>query len=161
MPAAVGHNRRSMEVATESGEERRRTAGHWMFLVLSAGSVVGLVVLALFLEPDPRGVGTHEQLGLRACSTMELWNFPCPGCGVTTSATLALQGRFLESLRNQPFGIVAVLAVLAFFPFAFATHFRGRDVVDELVRIRASRWAIALLALMALAWLYKIWLVRG
>ena len=32
------------------------------------GRLLGLVVLARRLEPDPRGFGTHTQLGLRPCS---------------------------------------------------------------------------------------------
>ena len=61
-----------------------RTREHWMVVGVAVAAVVVIVVLAFFLRADPRGFGTHEQLGLQPCMPMELWGFPCPGCGVTT-----------------------------------------------------------------------------
>ena len=37
-------------------------------LLVAAAGLVGLLVLARKLEPDPRGFGTHTQLGLRPCA---------------------------------------------------------------------------------------------
>jgi hypothetical protein len=138
-----------------------RTREHWLVLGLAFGAAAGLLVLGLLLKPDARGVGTHEQLGLRPCLTMDLWNFPCPGCGVTTSVTLATQGRFLAALENQPFGFAVWLAVLAFVGWALQGQLRGQDLWERLQTWRAGPWLWGLGVLAVVSWAYKIWLVRA
>ncbi len=47
--------------------------------MLVAGGPLLLALLALLglaLEPDPRGHGTHERLGLQPCLPMERWALP-------------------------------------------------------------------------------------
>ena len=53
-------------------------------------------------------------LGHGLCPSRELVGLPCPGCGLTRSILLILQGRFAESWRLQPFGY-AWLALAAVF----------------------------------------------
>ena len=139
----------------------RRTPEHWVLLGTALLGLAALVVLGLFVDPDPRGYGTHEKLGLRPCMPMELWNVPCPGCGVTTSVTHAASGDLLGSLRVQPFGFALVLTLLCFAGWAVIGHFRGRDLWDGLGQVRWSRWASIGGVLMAAAWMYKIAAVRG
>ena len=138
-----------------------RHAEHWVILGVALLSLVGLVLLGMVLEPDPRGFGTHEKLGMRPCMPLELWNVPCPGCGVTTSVTHAVRGDLLGSLRVQPFGIVVVLVVLVLSGWALSIHLRGRDLWDELSEIRWARWMSVLGVLMGAAWIYKTAVVRG
>ncbi|MCI0574324.1 MAG: DUF2752 domain-containing protein [Myxococcaceae bacterium] len=138
-----------------------RSREHWLLLLLAAGVVAGLAVLGLALEPDERGVGTHEQLGLRPCLPMQVWSLPCPGCGVTTSVTLATQGRFLAALWNQPFGFAVWLLLLAFVAWAALGHLRGRDLWERLQAWRSGPWLWAGGVLAVVGWLYKIWLVRA
>ena len=87
---------RSSSASLETGDVDRRSATrskeHWIVLALAWLALGGAFLLGRFLEPDPRGFGTHEQLGFRACLPVELWNVPCPGCGVTTAVTLAVHG---------------------------------------------------------------------
>jgi hypothetical protein len=92
---------------------------------------------------------------------MRLWNFPCPGCGVTTSIALVAHGRPLEALRTQPFGLVALATVLAGAVGALVGHARGEDLYAELPRVAWARWVRVLATLAVLAWMYKIALVRG
>ena len=132
-----------------------------MVLVGALAFPVALLLLGLVLHPDPRGWGTHEQLGFRPCLPMRLWNFPCPGCGVTTSIALVAHGRPLEALRTQPFGLVALATVLAAAVWALAGHARGDDLHAELPRVAWARWIRLLGTLALLAWTYKIALVRG
>lgn len=56
----------------------------------------------------PAGIGivlywvvTH-QLFDRFCPLQILFNFPCPGCGMTRALFLALTGRFQEAWQLQP-----------------------------------------------------------
>src|SRR3954447_16098360 len=48
------------------------------------GTVLGV---ACWLRPDPRGMGTHQQLGLPPCTFYLYTDVPCPSCGMTTSFT--------------------------------------------------------------------------
>ncbi len=132
-----------------------------MLLGLAPLVLAALVAAGLLLEPDPRGVGTHERLGLLPCLPMELWGFPCPGCGITTSVTLAAHGRLLASARNQPFGFLVAVVLAGFVLWAPLAHFRGGDLWRELSAVRLGRWAPVVAAFFVLSWLYKVVLVRG
>lgn len=138
-----------------------RTTGHWCVLAFAVASWLVLAALGLYASPDASGVGTHEQFGLPACSTMEWFGVPCPGCGVTTSTALFAQGRFAESLRNQPFGFLcALLAALG--PLAaFGAAALGRDLWVDLRRLASKRWLVALGVAVAVGWVWKLWLVLG
>ena len=131
-----------------------------MLLAALAAPLV-LLALGLYLEPDPRGWGTHEQLGFKPCWPMTHWNVPCPGCGVTTAVTLAAHGRPLASLRAQPFGLVLRACALAAAAWALAGHARGRDLGAGLPKLPWTRIGGVLALLGMLAWLYKLALVRG
>jgi Protein of unknown function (DUF2752) len=80
----------------------------WLLLV-AAGGILGLLVLARKLEPDPSGFGTHTQLGLRPCSFMTATGRPCPACGMTTAFAWVARGRFDRSWQANPAGCVFAL----------------------------------------------------
>ena len=130
-------------------------------LVLALLAPLGLLILGLALWPDPRGYGTHEQLGFRPCLPMRLWNVPCPGCGVTTAVSLAVRGEPLQALRTQPFGLVTIAVGLGSASWALIGHLRGRDLYAELGRIAWKGWSSVLLALGLFSWIYKLALLRG
>ncbi len=142
-------------------EPRPRSREHWVLLALVAGIAVGLWILGAKLTPDPNGYGTHEQLGLQPCMPMQLWNVPCPGCGVTTSVSLAAHGDFLASARNQPFGFLVALFFAAVVVWAPIATLLGRDLWRDLQSMRYGLWAKVLIAFVALSWIYKLVLVRG
>lgn len=132
-------------------------------LLLATSLLAPLVLFALgrFLEPDPRGWGTHEQLGFRPCWPMTHWNVPCPGCGVTTAVALAAHGRVLDSLRAQPFGLVLLAGMLTATLWALAGHLCGRDLHAELPRLPWKAFAKVLAWLALLAWLYTLARAQG
>ena len=150
------------EVTLDTTRERSaRSREHWTVLMLALLAPLGLAALGLVLHPDPRGYGTHEQLGFGPCLPMRLWNIPCPGCGVTTAVTLALRGHVLASLRTQPFGLITILACLACAGWTLATHLRRQDIWSEFQRWNWRLvWKVILVPAL-LAWAYKLALVRG
>lgn len=79
-----------------------------IFLVLL---VLGL---SLWLNPDRRQYGTHEQLGLSPCPVMERFGVPCPSCGLTTSFTLMARGRILQSFDAHYCGPFVFLGAIAY-----------------------------------------------
>jgi hypothetical protein len=139
----------------------KRSTEHWFLLLVAGGGALCLVAIALFLEPDSRGYGTHEKLGFAPCLPMKLWGIPCPGCGVTTSVAHAVRGELGQSLRAQPFGLLLFLGALALVGWAGYGHLRGRDLGLALRELRWKRWVIwAALAMLA-GWVYKLAIVRG
>jgi len=140
---------------------RTRSLEHLVLLCLTTLAALLLVVFALYVEPDPRGYGTHQKLGLPPCLPMELWELPCPGCGVTTSVALAARGEYLASFTNQPFGFLIALGIPLGFVVAWIVHLRGRDLRQELRRVPGWLAASLGVSIVGLSWLYKLALVRG
>ena len=105
-------------------------------------AVVCLVVLALsaVLDPEPSGQGTHEQLGLPACSSIVTTGYPCPSCGLTTSMAAMARGRVVFAAQAQPFGVVAFAATVVLAVGGLAEVFTGRDWLRHL---RIGPWWIA------------------
>src|SRR5262245_26391128 len=72
-----------------------------------------VLVIARRLPPDPRGLGTHEALGLPQCGFVLVSGLPCPTCGMTSSFSLIMHGRPLAALVAQPAGALLCLASMA------------------------------------------------
>jgi uncharacterized membrane protein len=125
-------------------------------LVASAG-----LITARLLQPSPRGVGTHEQLGLPPCVFLHLTGIPCPGCGLTTSFAHAARLQFYESAITQPFGLVVFIIAVLSVPLSM--HFiRRRIPWSKFNLLRGRNLVLRLtIALFILSWLYKIAVMKG
>ncbi len=85
-------------------------------IALAALASVPLVLLATAgtLTPDPRGHGTHQQLGLPPCTFYVIFQRPCPACGMTTSWAWLLRGEIGHALAANAGGtLLAVLGAVA------------------------------------------------
>jgi hypothetical protein len=82
-------------------------------LLLGGASIVVLTLLAIAacLRPSERGFGTHQQLGLPACTSVALFGRRCPSCGMTTSWAWILDGDPWRACQANAGG--ALLAVLS------------------------------------------------
>lgn len=149
-----------MNASTPSTRILGRSIEHWILLGIGLGGWALILVLGVLVEPDPRGIGTHERLGLPPCRPMQWWNVPCPGCGVTTSLALLAHGHPLDSLRNQPFGFLMSILLAAYGAWAVVWTLRGRDLYATLRVARLGRATIVLGAVMLVSWVYKLALVR-
>lgn len=129
---------------------RRIVAGLTVLFLVAGG--VGLAGL----EPDPRGFGTHQQLGFPGCTLRTLFGIPCPGCGVTTSLALFVRGRFVESAVVQPVGFAlgTVLAGVAVW-LALSAGF-GRSMVIRCPKNWAAGIAVGLAVLAMIVWLIRL-----
>lgn len=153
------------EESFEPEEDRpRRSPEHWVVLAGSVAAFVGTFLLGVLVDPDPRGYGTHEALGLAPCLFVELWDLPCPGCGVTTAVTHAGRGELVASFLTQPFGCALAVGAMVMGVWAPWVHLRGGDLGFELQKLlvgRGARWGTWLGVLVIGAWVYKAWSMRS
>lgn len=89
--------------------DRKALWGH-LLLVLA---VSVLVVVGLWLDPNPSGHGTHRQMGFPPCTIYYLTGRLCPSCGMTTSVSATLHGQPGLAWRANPFGIAFILLAIA------------------------------------------------
>ena len=123
-----------------------------VIVLLSAAAFVWVLAAT---DPDPRGHGTHEQLGMEACGWVVHYQRPCPTCGVTTAAAHLVHLRPMQAVVTQPFG--AALAGFGLW-LAGAAGFcllRGRSYLDYLLRLPQGRIMVWGLVLLLGSWLYK------
>jgi hypothetical protein len=138
----------------------RLTLLHWGVVIAAASCLAGLIAMRALLVPDPDGYGTHEQLGLLACSAPKWFGIPCPGCGVTTAVTWFVHGDPLRSLTVQPLGFSLALVGSLALPASLVATWSGVDLGAWLLRVPWRRVLVPAIAFVALAWLYKIATMR-
>jgi hypothetical protein len=148
-------------LGTEAAPRAARTLEHWVLLAGALSGVLGIALLGVLVDPDPRGFGTHEKLGLAPCRTIEWWNIPCPGCGVTTSVTQIAHGDFLGAFVTQPFGWVVVGGALVAALWALLGVARGRDLYRDLKSRDLKLAGVLAACAMVVSWIYKLAVVRG
>jgi hypothetical protein len=73
---------------------------------LFAAGMIAVFAVACWLQPDPRGFGTHLQLGLPPCHFKEMTGLRCPHCGMTTSFSHVVRGEFSAAWSANPCGVL-------------------------------------------------------
>lgn len=131
-----------------------------LLATLAAGSIL-LLALAASVDPDPRGVGTHERLGLPPCGVYDLTGVPCPSCGMTTAFAHAVRLHALEALRAQPLGLLLCMGAFVTALAGPVLAARGTPVLVRIPSRVSSGAGWALLAAIAASWLYKVAVVKG
>ncbi len=134
-----------------------RGALHWLLLIALVSAPAIVFATARGLEPDPRGHGTHEQLGLAPCGFLARTGRPCPGCGVTTSLALLARGRLRAAALHQPLGPASFAALLAAAAWALRRHLGGADLRRALEDSPWRRLFLWSAVLVLAAWAYR-WL---
>ena len=124
---------------------------------------VAVLVLAAWLTPDPSGVGTHTQLGLKPCIAVSLLNLPCPMCGMTTTFSLMADLRPFEAFRNQPFGaflflVTTGLSVVSGLEIFFPKNRWG--AILKWIEVNKSKVLLAFSFGFFGGWLYKIAIMK-
>lgn len=102
-------------------------AGRWLLVGWSL-FLLGGFSLAFALEPDPRGFGTHQRLGLPPCTFRTLFDIPCPSCGMTTSFSHFTHGNILPALRANAGGTLLALVCAVQIPWCWYSVYRGRMI---------------------------------
>ena len=130
-----------------------------LFWLLLTG---GLLTIAAILNPDPRGHGTHEQLGfgkfrLAPCGMYISTGYPCPTCGMTTAFAYTMRGNWVRAAAAQPSGfLLALLCGVVAIASAW-TLVTGRNPLVWLIfEITPYRLFAALVILLFGGWGYKV-----
>jgi len=127
-------------LGTAPGAPRRLAARTRLRGLLVATACWAVAAAAWSLSPRPSGHGTHEQLGLPACSFLARTGLPCPSCGLTTSLAEMARGRAGRAFHAHPFGPLLLAAVILLGAAGSAQVACGRDVLRLL---RPSLWWLA------------------
>ena len=114
--------------------------------------------LARSLEPDPRGYGTHRQLGLPECTFRWLFSKPCPSCGMTTCFSHFVRGEFAAAAHANETGLLLAVVATLMIPWSLGSAAQGRLwLVDDPVKVFAGM-TIALGGIAVVLWSWRLWL---
>ncbi len=147
----VDQNANSARGATSNAISQRARFG----AALLGLGLLATLLLASRLRPDPRGWGTHEQLGLPPCTFGVVAGIRCPACGMTTSWAYATHGQLRDALRNHVGGTLLALVAAVVSAGALVAAVSGRRPM----RLPSEAVLIALVAL-STALLLGEWGVR-
>lgn len=111
-------------------DDRLRAVGlRWyqrMAMIVGGTILLSLLIVAAVLKPNPRGMGTHRQMGLPPCSMVMLVGARCPSCGMTTSWAHLMRGNVLGAVRANSGGTLFALAAIAAGPWLLLSGIAGR-----------------------------------
>jgi len=126
-----------------------------LLAIFAVGLTAGFA-LAAALDPDPRGFGTHQQLGLPACQFRQYVGLSCPHCGMTTGFSHIVRGQFGAAWDSNPAALPLAVLCAAFIPWFGLMAVRGRWLLTD----EPFRWilnsAIGYVSLAVLIWLLRI-----
>jgi hypothetical protein len=121
---------------------------------------LGMLLVALWLRPDPSGVSSHRQLGLPPCDLLARTGVPCMTCGMTTSFSHFVRGHILGSFYVQPMGaVLSLLTVMGFWACLYIA-ISARPAHRLLWHIPSRYYLLFLFSLAILAWAWKIGIHR-
>jgi hypothetical protein len=143
------------ENKTDSGQKKfSRRERFW--LAATAVGLAGLLLMAAWLQPSPKGYGTHRRLGLPPCTFLTLVGRPCPSCGMTTAWAYLMKGQWLEALRANAGGALLCLLAVAAVPWLLGSAIRGAWFFGPLRDATIAWIAAVVFAVMSIQWLCRL-----
>jgi hypothetical protein len=128
-------------------------------LVLLAGLILlALLAVAAWLPPDPRGLGTHQGLGLPPCSFRQMTGLRCPSCGMTTSWSHLMRGQLLSSVKANASGMLLGVLAILLTPWVLGSAIRGRWLIRPLDEQVTLVVVIGILVITVGEWCLRLWL---
>jgi hypothetical protein len=118
--------------------------------------LAGLLGLARILVPDPRGYGTHLQLGLRPCAFAGTTGRLCPTCGMTTAFAWFTRGRLDRAWQANPAGCVLALSAIPVMVWLAACAVRDEPVGFASVAGPLTGLLLSGVALSLVSWLIRL-----
>jgi Protein of unknown function (DUF2752) len=127
-----------------------------VLLALFALVLALILVVARGLNPDPRGFGTHTQLGLWPCAFRETTGRSCPTCGMTTSFAWFVRGKLERSWWANPAGSLLVPTILVLIPWLLLASAQGRSWPFRTLELPLIGLAVAVVALTVTFWIVRM-----
>ncbi|MEZ6031621.1 MAG: DUF2752 domain-containing protein [Planctomycetaceae bacterium] len=124
--------------------------------MLSGFGIVVVFGIAGWLTPDPRGFGTHQQLGMPACSFQLITGIQCPHCGLTTSFSWFIRGQFEKSMRANPAGLILAIVSVGILIWIIVVNICGAFVITKAPG-RDAMFGFGIWVLLSIV----IWVFRG
>ncbi|MEQ8209683.1 MAG: DUF2752 domain-containing protein [Lacipirellulaceae bacterium] len=143
---------------TKSEGEDRLPGRLRLALFALALLLAALLVMASRLAPDPRGFGTHEQLGLSPCWIHQRTGITCPSCGMTTAWAHALAGQILPAIQSNLGGTLLCVVALVVAPWLALSAIVGRWLLWRPSLKPTVIVATAILTVTVLDWLRRVFL---
>jgi hypothetical protein len=125
-------------------------------MALGALGLAAVLGVARWLEPDPRGYGTHTQLGLFPCMFFQVTGYRCPSCGMTTAFAWFVRGRLDRSWQASPAGSLLAPICAALVPWLLAGAARGRPVGCRSLELPLIGLVVATVALSLVSWMIRV-----
>jgi hypothetical protein len=128
------------------------------FLAAALGAgLFAVLAVASLLPPDPRGLGTHQQLGLPPCTFLTVMGIRCPACGMTTAWANVMHGRPVEALRASASGTLLAAVAIACGSGALAIAIRGKWLAWQPAETTIAIVAVGLATIVIVEWAFRVW----
>jgi hypothetical protein len=130
----------------------------WEQSLLTLAGLSGLILLslAIWLEPNPSGFGTHQQLGLPPCTILFWFDVPCPSCGGTTAFAHFVRGQWAAAVRaNAAAAAFAGLCVVGV-PWSWASAWQRRYLGVRDIVVTLTVVMLVLIALSITQWVGRL-----
>jgi Protein of unknown function (DUF2752) len=118
--------------------------------------LVSLLGIAVFLKPNPDGLGTHQQLGLPPCTFQFLLGIRCPACGMTTSWSYMMKGMIRNAFETSSSGTLLGMLALWVVPVSGWKSLSGRARKDSRFGALAVILFSVCLGVAGFEWLIRI-----
>ena len=104
---------------------QKLTVGERILVVTGIAGITAVLGTAFWLTPDPRGFGTHQQLGFPPCTFQSVMGFNCPHCGMTTSFCWFVRGAWGQSFQTNPAGLLLAGVCIGMWPWLVSVCVKG------------------------------------
>jgi hypothetical protein len=124
-------------------------------LLVAAAGLAGLLLVARRLDPDPRGFGTHTQLGLGACAYLSATGRFCPTCGMTTAFSWLVRGRLDCSWQANPAGCLLGILCIPLAAWLVASAVANRPVASQTLERPLVNVLVAAVGVSVASWFIR------
>ena len=126
------------------------------FKLLLVAGACWVLVTAMGVQPDERGYGTHEDLGMEPCGYLLKHGHPCVTCGMTTAFSHTVRLQLPHAFQASPAGMLLCLLLIAFPAWMIHSIVTGSPWLRFLLWPYGKLIPVVLFLLILASWLYKI-----